>query len=471
VNRGNAFGMRASQDSGRFARALVIALAIAASTPSPIRAADSTAAAPDSAARAAAGDADSLSIPQCVALAIRHAPELAAAHGDSAAAVWDTVATSLNRRPVYSIAGGALLAPSGFYDPVLTNLGEYALRARAEWPLLDGGARERERGRSRLALARASNDVVRTRRDVGLQAALDCVELLRLSEREAIQRASIAWLERLAGEMREGVRAGAHGRGDAVRLSLERDAIDADLISTRETIETTSRHLRRLLGGEGTAPHVRDPGPDRDRPPAAEDSIALIEAVHREPDVQDARLEEAERQIAIEEDRKRNALHVDLSADAGLWGSDLTTAIPPDVRASNPNATFSDRLRRDLGASVALEFRRQVLDATRTSTARARGANLGASHDRVNLSLAERERLIRDLLTHWRSAAERLNAAAEAEKRADEHMLRMESLYAGGGATLLEVLDARQVMDDAAARASEARAQLREARYEAEAQQ
>jgi outer membrane protein TolC len=418
----------------------------------------------------AAGDTLVLSVQDCVALAVRHAPELSAAHGDSAAAVWDTVATSLNKRPVYSIAGGALLAPNGFYDPALTNLGEYALRARAEWPLLDGGARDRERGRSRLALARASNDVVRTRRDVGLETALDCVELLRLGEREAIQLASIAWLERLEGEMREGVRAGARGRGDAMRVTLERDVVAADLITTRESIETTSRHLRRRLGLSGPGPRVSEPDRERDREPASEDSLALLSAVRAAPDVREAQLDEAERQIAIEDDRKRNALHVDLAADAGLWGSDLTTAIPPDVRAANPNATFGDRLQRDLGASVSLEFRRQVLDATRKSTASARAASLGASQQRVSLSLAERERQLRDLLTHWRAAAARLAAASAAQQRAEEHVLRIESLYAGGGVSLLEVLDARQLMDIAAALAGDARAQLREARYEAEAQ-
>ena len=91
---------------------------------------------------------DTLTIEACVAQARRSAPALLAAELDRQAAAGDSVVRSVNRRPDFWIATGALVAPEGFYDPTLTNLGEYELKLGMGWTLADGGhrARERERG-------------------------------------------------------------------------------------------------------------------------------------------------------------------------------------------------------------------------------------------------------------------------------------------------------------------------------------
>src|SRR5439155_513578 len=75
----------------------------------------------------------------------------------------------------------------------------------------------------------------------------------------------------------------------------------------------------------------------------------------------------------------------------------------------------------------------------------------------------------RDLLTRWEAAARNLVVAERSASLATDHVIKMRSLYTAGASSLLELLDARHVLDDALDRLSEARAQSRAARFEAEA--
>jgi outer membrane protein TolC len=160
---------------------------------------------------------------------------------------------------------------------------------------------------------------------------------------------------------------------------------------------------------------------------------------------------------------------MDLVADAGFWGSDLTAAVPEDLLLLDPGATFGDRLRRDLGASLGVMFRLPVLDASLRPESHARTASLRASSQAVLAQRETQRRLSLDLLDRWRVAARRDAAAEGTVARAEDHLVREKSLYAAGTLTLLELLDARGLLDDARARLSEARFEHRLARLEAEA--
>src|SRR2546426_11299091 len=97
----------------------------------------------------------SLTVEQCVTLARERAPDVTAAAALRLSARSDSIATWYNRRPSFALSGGAALAPKGFYDPVITNLGDYQLTLGMGWPLLDGGIRARERARAALGSATA----------------------------------------------------------------------------------------------------------------------------------------------------------------------------------------------------------------------------------------------------------------------------------------------------------------------------
>src|SRR5580765_7999454 len=102
---------------------------------------------------AAAGPSDTLSVEQCVALARHRAPAVVAADFARQAAAFESSAVAKNRRPELSFVGRALVAPKGFYDPVITNLGEYETKVVLDYAVLDGGARSRARARGALDLA------------------------------------------------------------------------------------------------------------------------------------------------------------------------------------------------------------------------------------------------------------------------------------------------------------------------------
>ncbi|HTM57732.1 MAG TPA: TolC family protein [Candidatus Udaeobacter sp.] len=414
---------------------------------------------------------DSLTLAGVIARARDVAPDVRAARLDLDAARLDSAATSRNRRPNFSLVGGALVVPRGYYDPVETNLGEYNLKARAEWPLADGGARSRERRRSVIEAGRAGAESGRTSRDAAVDAANAAVGILRLEDSESIRVLTLAWIEHLARQIGAGIRGGAHGRGDEQRVLLARDAVTADLLSTRQDLATTRRELGKFIGWSGEdGPLLKAPDEAEDRGPAESDSLALVRAIVHSPEIRAAELDLAERALDVEEARRKSALEFDLAADAGLWGSDLTHVVPEDLRATHPGATFEDRLHRDLGASVSFDFKKPVLDASVRPRVEARRANQTAASVRAESAHLERERFARDLLTRWRVASQKLEISRGSTARAQQHVLRLESLYSGGAATLLELLDARDALDDALEREADARADLRRARSEAEAQ-
>src|SRR5206468_2808963 len=114
----------------------------------------------------------------------------------------------------------------------------------------------------------------------------------------------------------------------------------------------------------------------------------------------------------------------------------LSRAAPEEFALSHPGATFSDRLRRDFGASVSLDFRRPVLDATAGLGVQSHEALLAGAETRRRGAEADRRRAALDLLGRWRVASLRLGLARGSLGRAEEHLLRLRNLYAGGAATL-----------------------------------
>jgi outer membrane protein TolC len=426
-----------------------------------------SAAQPAAVAPPAAGD--TLSVAECVALARRVAPEVRALASDAEAARLDSAATSLNGRPAYSVFGGATLAPRGFYDPAATNLGEYELKAGIALPLRDGGERRRDRMSAALARGNATIEAARASRDAGLRAAGIALDAVRAHEQAEALRETLAWLEQLEVLVGSGVRAGSRERSDADRVAIERDAVRFDLETLDQARAERVRELAALLGRAPGAPlEFRDPVPADAAAPVAADSVALFERTARSPEALAARVAESQAQLALDAARHRNAVAVDLTADAGAWGTDLSHVVPPDLAAEHPGATFGDRLRRDLGASVALRFQRPLLDASSGYSIAARERQVEAARTRAANAAAEGDRRALDLLARWRGAARRLELAESASARAEDHLLHLRSLYAAGAASLLEVLDARRQLDDARGRGADARLEVRLARWEQE---
>jgi outer membrane protein TolC len=257
---------------------------------------------------AAAADAprDSLSVGECVALARLHAPEVEARNSEARAAGYDSTAARFNGRPNYSIFGGVIAYPEGAYDPALTNLGEYGVRLGLELPLMDGGARKRERAQAALQAVGAAAARDLASRDAGLRAAAVALGALHQHELEYARRESLAWLDQLAELVQSGVRAGAHGRADEVRVLLERDAQRSDLVSVIESRDALLRELAQLIGREsGPALLVSESDAATERAPSEADSLALFAGIESAPEIRAVRSLEASERLAVEEAQHR----------------------------------------------------------------------------------------------------------------------------------------------------------------------
>ncbi|MEP7029001.1 MAG: TolC family protein [Candidatus Eisenbacteria bacterium] len=413
---------------------------------------------------------DTLTVAQCAELAARNAPEVLSARAEARAAAYDSSAVAANGRPGLALAVGGLVAPEGFYDPVVTNLGEYHAKVVLDWPLADGGARRRAR-RSAALIAQGSRlDAATAARDATLRAIAVALDLVRADELRALHVDAESWLDDLGLLVESGVRSGRRGRADAVRVALEHDAAEAAELTTEGARGALARELAGLVGRAGDTPlAVRVPGAEVAGPPEPADSVALLARMEASPDVRRALTEAALLRVAVEDARSKRALEVGIVADAGLWGADLSHAVPPDLASSHPGATFGDRLRRDLGASIALEFRRPLTDPARGASILARGATLEAAQWRRSALIAGHRRAALDLIERGRTASAQLALAQASTERAEENVLRLRSLYAGGGVGLLELLDARRQLDDARTRLADARFEAHRAHFETEA--
>jgi len=412
---------------------------------------------------------DVLSVRDCVRQAREVAPEVRIAGAARESARQDSLLHRFDQRPAFSIFGGATVAPRDFYDPVITNLGEYELKLGTSWPLRDAGVRAHDRRVAALDAGSALLDQRLAARDAGLRAGELALASVRLGEQARTQREALAWLDRLAVELAADARAGTRGRADAQRAALERDDAVSELESTERAGHAVSRELSRWLAlPPDSLPRVSAPEDDPLSAPTAGDSLAVLARYGAAPEIAQAKLAVERSRLDLALARRRRETQLDLALDAGLWGADLTSSVPEELRATNPDAKFSDRLRRDLGASAALRFHLPLLDPAAPHDVAGRTAASEAQSRRELAVESDARRAALELLDRWRDAALRVTRARASVAQAEENLLRLRSLHASGSAPLLELLDARSTLDATRIRLAGARFDARLARLEAE---
>jgi outer membrane protein TolC len=405
---------------------------------------------------------DSFSIEECADLARTHAPDVRALSMDLESARADSAAAVRAGRPVVKFAARATVAPDGFYDPAVTNLGEYEAKIGVTIPL-------RSRATARRARAMASGNVRaagfergRAAREAGDRAIELAVAILRLRDQASSRESALAWLDDLAALLASRVRAGSAGPADTVRLGLERDAVGSELQGLQAEARSTGRELAQLIGmSAAELPLIRAPGEGVEHEPAAQDSLRLLDGLHRLPEVAAAREAVTRAHLDTEETLSRRAWQLEAGADAGLAGTNLNELVPRELRAENPGATFRDRLRRDAGASLSLQAEKNLLDPTLAPAVESRRAAAQAAALRAATEESTQERGALDLLDNWHAAWQRLQEARRSVARAEDNLLRRKSLYAAGATGMLDLLDARRVLGDARERLAEAHADTR----------
>ncbi|HMF10312.1 MAG TPA: TolC family protein [Thermoanaerobaculia bacterium] len=351
-----------------------------------------------------------------------------------------------------SAEGDFIYAPASGYDPILTNLGEVRAQLVAQQPIYEGGARRGAVSKASAQLAAARAHYRMAEKDVDLEVRNQYAELLAA---ESEIRARQEGLERLTSyrSLLESRKASGQGiAADVLRTDVRIATAQADIGDAEQRRTETRLALNDLMGRDPRSPLMLAALPEPVAPAtdqeAAWDSAPEVGAANAETSVAEAdlRVAEAERKP-----------HLFVRADTGFWGSDTEHLIPPDLKAKDPDANFGDRLRRDAGYSISLNFSWSLWNKG-AMQARIAQARIGLDEARQR-----REVEWRHARLEWEQAREnRINAYRQIETLSGaipvtrDSYLEAESRYRGGAATSLEVLDAYAASVDTAIRLTSA---------------
>ena len=374
---------------------------------------------------AARARAQTLTVDDCVRLALARSPAALAAAAEVRAAeeqIRAARAAYVPRLLVQAEYGH----PWGFSE-VVTNGGSTAALLTLEASLLDGGLRAAQLGAAQARLHSAAAIERQRRADTGLAVRSAYFTALAARAEREIQsdtarrmRNDVTLLQRLET-------GGLVPHNDVLRAQLALESAHTAQRSAEAALDTASAELTALTGTDIGTDLLVEPGPIgsesptegmAEASPVMEDARAAIEAARREADI--VRSERRER--------------LTLVANGGFLGVD-------------PGPTFSN----NGGGQFLLGFALPIFDGG-ASAARIAGAV--AATDAAEANAAQVRQTIRVALSRVEVEARRaqaeLDAWTQAVARSEEAFQLMRARYVGGGSVrLLEVLDAQTQSVDA----------------------
>jgi len=351
-----------------------------------------------------------------------------------------------------AMEGDFVYAPASGYDPILTNLGEARSQLVARQPLLDGGARRAAVADAEAGMAAAGARYRAAEKDLDLEVRSRFVEILEADDEAEIRRAGIDRLTAYRTSLRSRQAAGQPVAGDLLKTDVRAAADEADALEAEQRADAARLELNDLMGREPKAPLRLVPLPEPEAPAGLP-----ADAWTRAPEIAeaDAEARSADARLAIARAERRPQLS--LRADVGLWGSDTTQMIPPDLRASDPDATVWDRIRRDAGYSFSLSLTWPLWDlgAMRARVAQAE-ASLQQARQRLEVERREARLQWERADATLRNVYRQINLLTASVPNAHDAYLEAESRYRGGAAAALEVLDAYSSWVEAQVKLAEA---------------
>ncbi|MGH9364226.1 MAG: TolC family protein [Thermoanaerobaculia bacterium] len=351
-----------------------------------------------------------------------------------------------------ALDGGLIYAPPGSYDPALTNLGEERFLVVARQPVFDGGARSAAVASAEAGVEAAGARYRIAEKDLDLEVRARFNELCQARAEGKIRREGIEHLNAYESLLRSRQASGQGVAADVLKTQVRLAAEEADALESDRRADEARIALNELMG--------RDPAGA-----LAVEELAAPEAPAggggetwtAAPDIAEAeaQIRSADANLALA--RSEAKLHLFVAFDFGFWGSDTTQWIPDSMRASDPDATFPDRVRRDAGYSLSLGFSLPLWDFG-AIRARVAQAQFSLDEARQRLEVERRQTRLR-----WEQAAaalpnlyRQIEILAGAVPVAWDSYLQTESRYRGGSATTLEVLDAQSAAVDARVRLADA---------------
>lgn len=353
--------------------------------------------------------------------------------------------------------GDFIYAPKGAYDPIVTNLGQFRLQLGARQPLYDGGARHAAVSRAEADLEAAGARYRIAKRDLDLEVRGRFAELLQAQGEIEVRRDGLERLGTYRTSLKSRQAAGQGVGADILKTDVRIALEETNLLDAQRRLDQARLALNELMGRDPVAPLSVVPlPPSEPRPDQQENQWAGA------PEMAAAEAEIRSADAGLSVARSERKPHLFANADLGFWGSDTSRLVPSDLRASNPDATFADRIRRDAGYSFGLTFSWPLWDHG-AARARVAEAELGLERAKRNRDLQTRTARLQweGARSTLRSLSLQIEVLSRSAPDAHDAYLEAESRYRGGSATALEVLDSYAAAVDASVRLADAIARYR----------
>ncbi len=366
---------------------------------------------------ATAAPAMQVSMDECVRLALARAPSTQAAAADLQAARARVRAARAAYWP--RLLGQAQYGHAEGYDEAITNGGVTALGIAVEAPILDGGLRAAELAAARARVSSAGQQAQQRQADVAFAVRTTYVAAVAAQVSAKIYRDAGDALVNYLALLQRQVDLGLSPSSDVPRAALALETARSAERATTSALGAAAEELSELTGVLVDADALEEP--------KLLAAPATDEAIDSSPLLADARAAAEAARRDADAARSEGRGHLALNADGGFLGV-------------NPGPTFRD----NGGGQFLFGFSIPLFDggaiAARTAAATAVSASAEANVGEVRQTLAI-------ALTHVRADAQRARADAIAWQRAqpaaDDALLLLRARYfGGGGATLVDVLDA-----------------------------
>ncbi|HEY6929102.1 MAG TPA: TolC family protein [Thermoanaerobaculia bacterium] len=359
-----------------------------------------------------------------------------------------------------ALEGDFIYAPPSGYDPILTNLGEFRSQVVARQPVYDGGARRAAIAASEAEVASAGARYRIAEKDLDLEVRSRFAELLEAANEIEIRREGIERLTSYQTSLQSRRAAGQGVGADILKTGVRLSVEQASLVEAEQRSDEARVALNDLMGRDVRGPLVPAPLPPPEKPTDLEGS-----AWAGAPELAAAEAETKAAEAQADVARAEGKPHLFLGADVGFWGSDTSRWIPLDIRATDPDANFWDRVRRDAGYSFNLTFSWPLWDfgAIRARVAQADAA-LRQSRQKLEVERREARRQWESAMLALQNLYRQIEILSRAAPDARDSYLDAESRYRGGAANALEVLDAYSASVEAGVRLAESVSRYRIAR-------
>ncbi|MDZ7288443.1 MAG: TolC family protein [candidate division KSB1 bacterium] len=381
--------------------------------------------------------AQTLSLDDCIRLALQKNPRLASAGYGINAAEQQIKAAGALRRPIVSFAAGASFAPLKGLDPALTEGGEYEGLVEIKQPLFDGTIKPAQQ-QAEVNLRQAANAKTRAAADIRLEVRLAYIDLLRTQRQYALTQGSITDLQSYLETVRALAYGGAVPKTDIARAEIQLQAETIVLNELRTAVAVAMKHLLEPMGLPlDTIIVVADSITLPAAPERFENNLDLKEfGFNLEAAKLDVKLAQAERLPVI------SAI-----SSAGAWTSRNQLLEPgsPHIFGYLAGISFDLPIWNWGAIAARIEQKNAALNALQ--------ADFVVLRRRLDTAYQTSRQ-------QYDAAVEKLSLLKNSHTKALEQYEILLAQYAGGGVSSLEVIDAHRTLLEIALQEEQTRAEI-----------